>query len=96
MELRDQLARYQSHKVVAGGEIVSYIQTGTTEKVAMVLKDKEGLDINVELPPEVFARGWPQIGDFIAVYDDDYTSWSPRQAFIDGYTRIFGWRQRAT
>jgi hypothetical protein len=30
----------------------------------------------------------PQIGGYYVVYDDGYKSWSPAQAFEQGYTRI--------
>ena len=30
----------------------------------------------------------PQAGGYYVVYDDGYKSWSPAQAFEEGYTRI--------
>lgn len=38
--------------------------------------------------PMVFARGEPEHGDYLVVYRDGYTSWSPRSEFEDGYTAI--------
>ncbi len=35
------------------------------------------------------ARGWPVKGAYLVQYDDGYLSWSPAQAFEDGYTRIY-------
>jgi hypothetical protein len=29
----------------------------------------------------------PQVGDFYVEYEDNYVSWSPRQAFLTGYVR---------
>lgn len=37
----------------------------------------------------------PQPGGYYVVYKDGYTSYSPAQAFEEGYTRIDGWTGRA-
>lgn len=36
--------------------------------------------------PEMFARYTPMPGDFYVVYEDGYASFSPRKAFLEGYT----------
>lgn len=41
-----------------------------------------------QLESTVFARYIPEAGDFFVVYDDGYESFSPRKAFLDGYTRV--------
>jgi hypothetical protein len=39
------------------------------------------------LPYEMFSRYKPIVGDFYVVYADGYKSFSPRKAFLEGYTR---------
>jgi hypothetical protein len=39
------------------------------------------------LAAEIFARYVPVPGDFYVVYADGYQSFSPRKAFLEGYTR---------
>lgn len=36
---------------------------------------------------DLFTRYVPEPGDFYVVYEDGYRSFSPRKAFLDGYTR---------
>jgi hypothetical protein len=44
-----------------------------------------------DLPQEVFARGTPQLGDYLVAYnvgtDLEYIAWSPAAVFEDGYTK---------
>lgn len=41
----------------------------------------------IELPKVMFSRYMPIPGDFYVVYGDEYRSFSPRKAFLEGYTR---------
>ena len=42
----------------------------------------------LDIPDSVVSRGFPQIGDYVVLYDDGYMSWSPVKAFEEGYTRV--------
>lgn len=37
---------------------------------------------------EMFSRYQPVTGDFYVIYEDGYRSFSPRKAFLDGYTLV--------
>ena len=41
-----------------------------------------------DLPAEYFMKHAPQIGGYYVVYKDGYRSFSPAEAFEDGYTLI--------
>ena len=42
----------------------------------------------IEVPAEMFSRYVPMPGDFYVVYEDGYKSFSPRKAFLEGYTKV--------
>lgn len=76
------LAKWQSHKVVRAGRIVSV----SDDRV-----DVEGWDgaILVMIPlSNMFARYRPVPGDYWVEYDNNYASISPRAAFEAGYRRL--------
>lgn len=77
---------YTCHKRVKALEI---------EKVGSYCQATEGLMRNIwfvgddhwELfPDKMFTRYVPIPGDFYVVYEDGYQSFSPRKAFLEGYT----------
>lgn len=82
---------YQSHKIVKAAKIVSYNkevsknEDATDTFLHWKLLDSEGTYHFVE-NEKLFARGEPKDDYFYLVkYDDDYTSWSPKVAFENGY-----------
>lgn len=87
------LAKFQSHKVVRAGKIRSLIPPGQIDSANWVLQvqNAEGTQIEIKVPPMVFARGIPNPDDYLVIYEPDgYISWSPRGAFEDGYTKVPG------
>lgn len=83
------MRRWQSHKIVEAEPITSFADTITNKSVTA------GEGINAyrhEVPENFFGRGKPEIGDYLVRYDTgkdtEYLSWSPRQAFEEGYTLI--------
>lgn len=70
--------RYVSHKTVIALEIAAV----------------NGHDVSFKdsrFPPvrcdgKMFAKFMPSEGDFYVIYADDYASFSPRKAFLEGYT----------
>lgn len=74
---------YRSHKQVRALEIagIGYPQ-GENARVAF----KDSRFDPIECPAEMFARYTPVPGDFYVVYDNDYASFSPRKAFVEGYS----------
>lgn len=76
---------YKSHKTVWALEI-SAIGAVTDPAGSYIVTFKEPGYASLILPPEMFGRYVPVVGDFYVVYSDGYKSFSPRKAFLDGYT----------
>jgi hypothetical protein len=80
------LKKYKSHKVVEATKIVSYEQAfdDANNLLDYILNDSDG-DIH-EASVSLFDRGEPKDDYFYLVkYDDNYISWSPKEAFESGY-----------
>ena len=80
------LPRYKSHKSVWALEIDSIGPQETKDGPARIAFRDEGYD-PILAPGEMFSRYQPVAGDFYVVYADNYRSFSPRKAFLEGYTR---------
>ena len=78
--------KYKSHKIVEATKIVSYEEAfdDTNNLLYYILTDNEH---NIhEASANLFARGKPKDDYFYLVkYDDNYISWSPKEAFENGY-----------
>ncbi len=73
------MKKYRSHKIVEAGVIYDRTANG------QVKVDDEWIDV----PENMFARGWPVFGaDYLVRYEDGYISWSPKKAFEDGYDEV--------
>ena len=67
-----------------------------SERIPGVLSGHPGYTVSLAEPgygpmsieSRVVSRYFPQPGDFFVVYDDGYQSISPRQPFLDGYTKL--------
>lgn len=44
--------------------------------------------INIRVTHEYVNKHNPQVGGYFVEYEDGYASWSPAEAFENGYTRI--------
>ena len=76
---------YQSHKKVRALEINNlevHIDEGTAK---LTFADKSYDSITISLA--MITRYVPISGDFYVVYEDSYESFSPRKAFLEGYTK---------
>jgi hypothetical protein len=81
------LPRYRSHKIVQAGPIISYDSARC--EVTVDIGDALVKPMTLRVPEDFFARGKPKAGDYLVKYEPDgYLSWSPREAFVEGYTRI--------
>lgn len=85
-----QLADWKCHKVVKAGKImpVQITQDEGEGTSTVTVEDWCGAPCLVVVPNSLFARGMPQTGDYIVIYEDGYKSWSPAKAFEDGYTQL--------
>jgi hypothetical protein len=81
---RIRMPQYVSHKKVWALEIESVTEGGP--KARNVFFRDNGY-APVLLPTEMFSRYNPVAGDFYVIYADGYKSFSPRKAFLEGYTK---------
>ena len=81
-----EMPRYKSHKQVWAPEIAT-INRMTPGKVALTFRDKGYAPITFDAEDSLFVRYAPIQGDFLVQYADGYKSFSPRKAFLEGYTR---------
>ena len=77
-QVEKEMPRYVSHKQVWALEIAGIEFHRLTFKEA----GYEPLDT----PDEMWARYKPVVGDFFVQYADGYKSFSPRKAFLEGYS----------
>lgn len=75
--------RYRSHKTVKALEIESIDKPNSAGGCRLVAG---GWDF--DLASAMFSRYTPVVGDYLVEYEDGYQSFSPRAAFLGGYTKI--------
>ena len=81
------MPKYKCHKVVQAFQI---------EAISQVIKDpgRWGLssgskdNLRIHVSPEYMEKHKPKVGGYYVRYADGYESWSPADAFEDGYTLI--------
>jgi hypothetical protein len=78
-----ELANWKCHKIVKAGKVLVL----PSFNGVVTVEDVNGAPCKVGMPLNAFARGGPELGDYIVIYDDGYKSWSPAKAFEDGYAR---------
>jgi len=76
-----EMPRYVSHKKVWALEIA------TADRLTCRLSFKEKGYAAITASADMWSRYQPVEGDFYVVYADGYKSFSPRKAFLEGYTR---------
>ncbi len=85
------LPQYQSHKKVGALKIKKIVRDGEgenreTDGSAMITPEDEGY-APFKVGAEYVAKHKPQVGGYYVVYKDGYESWSPADAFENGYTK---------
>jgi hypothetical protein len=89
-EVTAEPPKYVSHKTVHALEIDSVVLVGgggdlyTGERLVSFA---DAGYVPAKLPADMFARYQPVKGDFLVIYADGFKSFSPRKAFLEGYTR---------
>ena len=78
-----KLPKYMSHKIV---EAVKISSIDLTEGILLhhELSDIPPIEVSVAY----MRKHEPKAGGYYVRYPDGYESWSPAEAFEDGYTRI--------
>ena len=91
------LPRWRCHKVVRAAKIVHIEDTRDGAKLHFDDRSGRGpgnmADYGLKTLPVEVNRLWldrhqPQVGGYYVLYRDDYSSFSPAEAFEEGYTRI--------
>jgi hypothetical protein len=83
------LPQYQSHKKVHAFKILAVSYEETPDGISLVCI----VPTDPNLSPVYIDYDWyykhrPQAGGYYVVYEDGYTSYSPAEAFENGYTLI--------
>lgn len=84
-----EMPRYVSHKKVWALEIDTIGEVADAAGARMLTFRDKGY-AKMRAPLEMFSRYVPVAGDFYVQYADGYKSFSPRKAFLEGYTRESG------
>lgn len=82
------LPQYQSHKLVHAAKITALEETESPETINLVLELPSGETMGYGVSPDYVGKHKPQVGGYLVVYKDGYESWSPAEAFEEGYTII--------
>lgn len=80
------MPRYVSHKKVWALQISDEAITVNSDGGITFVPSEVGY-APVSVAKDVVLRYMPVAGDFYVVYADGYKSFSPRKAFLEGYTR---------
>lgn len=78
------LPLYQCHKQVRAAKIAKV----DTSFVRPEISFEDASLVPVAVTPAWFVKHQPQVGGYYVVYADGYASYSPAQAFEDGYSAI--------
>ncbi len=85
------MKKYKCHKVVEGMEIdrISPFRDKPGQ-YSILGKDENDTVISFDTEEKWMDRHKPEVGGYIVRYEDGYVSYSPTQAFEEGYSLIVG------
>jgi hypothetical protein len=83
-----ELPRYQSHKQVWALKIKSIEDPNNATDGSRLLYFEEDGYSPICVDSNYMTKHNPQVGGYYVAYADGYISWSPAQAFEEGYTRV--------
>jgi hypothetical protein len=88
-----EMPRYKCHKEVWALQVKSVSlppllqnEEWDGKQLQLVFEDSRYAPIFVDSP--MFSRYSPKQGDYYVVYSDGYKSFSPKQAFEEGYSKL--------
>lgn len=79
------MQKFQCHKIVEAGKILSVLDLPSQPGTRLVLQGEKDTRA---VTPEWVERHKPEVGGYFVRYDDGYESYSPAQAFEQGYTPV--------
>jgi hypothetical protein len=81
-----EMPKYKCHKVVHALKIAGLSEQERDGTRYMTPADEGFADIRLD--GEFVNKHKPVVGGYLVVYEDGYKSFSPAQAFEEGYTRL--------
>ncbi len=92
MSVSVQMPKYKCHKEVWALKIASIVRDGEGENresdgSAIITPEEEGYS-SFRVEGDYLHKHKPQVGGYYVVYDDGYKSFSPAEAFENGYSKI--------
>lgn len=87
IQVSAEMPRYKSHKEVHALKIVRIGSRSVVDGARLYFEHPFA---PIEVDQKWVDQHEPKAGGYYVVYDDGYTSWSPAEAFEQGYTRIGG------
>ncbi len=86
-----EMPRYQSHKQVWALKIREIASSSTPDQESdgsmLLLFEEAGYGARL-VSRDFMRKHTPKVGGYFVVYNDGYESWSPAEAFEDGYRRV--------
>ena len=86
-DLAPEIPRYQCHKKVRAFK-VNRVEWRADGAAFLVGKNKKGQSIKELVSPDYMKKHLPAAGGYYVQYNDNYASWSPTEAFEEGYSLI--------
>jgi len=92
-EVGAKLPQYQSHKIVGALRIKEILRGGVgdpnaeSDGSAYLAVEEPGFG-PIHVSREYMQKHQPHVGGYFVVYPDGYESFSPKEAFESGYTRV--------
>ena len=93
MNASREMPRYRSRKEVHALKIAAIVRDGEgelnreTDGSAMITPAEEGY-APFRVDREYMRKHDPQVGGYYVLYAGGYSSWSPAEAFEEGYTKL--------
>jgi hypothetical protein len=85
------LGKYECHKTVHAARILAVKPSGSDQLpcfLTLAGADMAADQFEREVPAAYLTKHQPEAGGYFVVYEDGYTSYSPKQAFEGGYTLV--------
>lgn len=80
------LPRWKCHKIVRAVQIESITKSDDKYTIKPVIDDKNKRMGLIIVDSEFIEKHNPQVGGYFVIYDDNYQSFSPKEAFEAGYS----------
>lgn len=91
MKASAEMPRYRCHKVVRALKIAkvhSVDSIGSEDRHTWIITPEDSVFATFYVPNDYIEKHNPQTGGYYVRYSDGYISYSPANAFEEGYTKI--------